>query len=142
MAGFSFRSIWTIFQIAFLLEISESVAPSYRYKSDKSGKDSDAGVGSQTGPERQTPKIPIPEYFQILSKLDEKLSRCGSNAIDIRELDVTQLQSLFRNKKLTSAELTNCYLHRIKAMNPMLHAVTQVGHEALWKCRFLLFGLI
>ncbi len=64
-----------------------------------------------------------------LELLDEKYSKCGE--IDIREITISQIRLLFDANKLTSVELTKCYLERIEKMNPVLKAVNDVNPDAL-----------
>jgi amidase len=47
------------------------------------------------------------------------------------EKDVTELQELMRTGKLTSRELTQGYLDRIKQLNPTLHAVIETNPDAV-----------
>jgi len=74
-------------------------------------------------------KNPQFESFK-LRKLDQELSRCGRNGIDIREITISQLQFLFEQLELNSTELTICYLNRIQAMNS-LKAVLEVNPDAI-----------
>lgn len=72
--------------------------------------------------------IPL-EQKKDLKNLDELFAKC--NGIDIRELTILEVQSLFATKRLTSFALTNCYLDRIQHMNPVLRAVIQVNPDAI-----------
>jgi len=74
-------------------------------------------------------KMPQYESFK-LRRLDQELSQCGRNGIDIREITISKVQSLFEKFELNSTELTICYLNRIKAMNS-LKAVLEVNPDAI-----------
>ncbi len=67
-------------------------------------------------------------------------SRGGSgtsiHGIDVDSTTIPQLQKLMNRHKLTSVELVEFYLHRIKRLNPKLHAVITVSPTAFrdaWK---------
>ena len=47
------------------------------------------------------------------------------------EMDVTELQRLMRRGKLSSRELTEGYLDRIRRLNPTLHAIIETNPEAM-----------
>lgn len=68
---------------------------------------------------------------QHLIELDELLSDCGPYEIDIRELTITQIQEHFQMGRLTSVELTQCYLNRISEMDVYLRSVIEVNPEAI-----------
>lgn len=68
---------------------------------------------------------------QNLTDLDELLSECGPFAIDIRELTIVQIQEHFRLGRLTSVDLTQCYLNRISEIDVYLRSVIEVNPEAI-----------
>ena len=51
--------------------------------------------------------------------------------IDVDRTTIPQLQALMNRHRLTSVQLTQFYLHRIKKLNPKLHAVITVSPTAL-----------
>jgi amidase len=55
--------------------------------------------------------------------------------IDVDATTIPELQALMDDHKLTSVQLTQFYLHRIKKLNPMLHAVITVSPTALAEAR-------
>jgi amidase len=60
-------------------------------------------------------------------------TRVGSINVDSRT--IPQLQALMNRHRLTSVQLTQFYLHRIKKLNPKLHAVITVSRTALRDAR-------
>lgn len=68
---------------------------------------------------------------EILAELDEAYSRCGSSQIDIRELTIDQIQAHFQSGKLTSVELTECYLRRISKIDFYLKSVIELNNDAI-----------
>lgn len=66
-----------------------------------------------------------------LVELDELLSHCGSHGIDIRELTISQIREHFRMDRLSSFELTRCYLDRISQMDEYLRSVIEVNPDAI-----------
>lgn len=64
-----------------------------------------------------------------LAEIDEKYSQC--NGIDIREISIMQIQELFAANKLSSVELTKCYIERIEHMNEVLRSVNEINPDAL-----------
>lgn len=68
---------------------------------------------------------------QHLVDLDESLSECGPFQIDIRELTIAQIQEHFRTGRLTSTDLTVCYLNRISEIDVYLRSVIEVNPEAI-----------
>lgn len=71
---------------------------------------------------------------KLLRSLDESLSRCGGGdgqPVDIRELTIKEAQTHFRSGTLTSTQLTQCYLKRIKMMDSHLKSVIEVNSHAL-----------
>lgn len=66
-----------------------------------------------------------------LVELDENLSKCGSFQIEIRELTIPQIQQHFQTGRLTSVELTTCYLQRISEIDVYLRSVIEVNPEAI-----------
>lgn len=71
------------------------------------------------------------EPMEYLIDLDESLSRCGTFKIDIRELTILQFQEHFQSGRLTSTELTECYLHRISKIDVYLNSVIEINPEAI-----------
>lgn len=63
--------------------------------------------------------------------MDENLSKCGVFQIEIRELTVQQIQEHFQTGRLTSVELTTCYLERIAEIDVYLRSVIEVNPEAI-----------
>ncbi len=55
--------------------------------------------------------------------------------INVDATTIPQLQRLMNRHRLTSVELTEFYLHRIKKLNPKLHAVITVDSTALADAR-------
>ncbi|HEY7131677.1 MAG TPA: amidase [Candidatus Limnocylindrales bacterium] len=55
--------------------------------------------------------------------------------IDVDRTTIPQLQSLMNRHRLTSAQLTQFYLDRIRRLNPKLHAVIKVAPTALAQAR-------
>jgi len=55
--------------------------------------------------------------------------------IDVDATTIPQLEALMNQHRLTSVELVQFYLHRISAMNPMLHAIIAVSPTALAQAR-------
>ena len=55
--------------------------------------------------------------------------------INVDAKTIPQLQRLMDRHRLTSVQLTQFYLHRIKKLNPMLHAVITVSPTALAEAR-------
>ncbi len=55
--------------------------------------------------------------------------------INVDRTTIPQLESLMNRHKLTSVQLTQFYLHRIKQLNPKLHAVIKVAPGALAQAR-------
>jgi amidase len=51
--------------------------------------------------------------------------------INVDTTTIPQLESLMNDHRLTSVQLVQFYVHRIKALNPELHAVITVNPEAL-----------
>lgn len=70
-----------------------------------------------------------------LVDLDEFLSECGPYGIDIRELTIGQIREHFQSGRLSSFELTECYLDRISEMDVYLRSVIEVNPEALTLAR-------
>lgn len=66
-----------------------------------------------------------------MNSLDESLSRCGKYRIDIRDMTISQFQEHFRSGKLTSAQLTHCYLKRIEKIDVHLKSVIEINPEAI-----------
>lgn len=66
-----------------------------------------------------------------LNDLDESLSECGPFAVDIRELTMVQIQEHFRTGRLTSVDLTRCYLNRIAEIDVYLRSVIEVNPDAI-----------
>src|SRR5918994_1319865 len=50
--------------------------------------------------------------------------------IDLQRATVLDLQHAMRRQRLTSVGLTRFYLHRIRALNPVLHAVIETNPDA------------
>lgn len=63
--------------------------------------------------------------------LDDTLSECGQYGIDIRELKISQINEHFRMGRLTSLELTQCYLDRISEMDVHFRSVIEVNPDAI-----------
>ena len=55
--------------------------------------------------------------------------------IDVDAATIPQLQQLMNRKRLSAVQLTQFYLHRIKKLNPTLHAVITVSPTALAEAR-------
>lgn len=55
--------------------------------------------------------------------------------IDVDATTIPQLQSLMNRHRLSSVQLVQFYLHRIKKLNPTLHAVIKVSPRALADAR-------
>ena len=55
--------------------------------------------------------------------------------IDVDTTTIPELQDLMDDHRLTAVQLTQFYLHRIKKLNPMLHAVITVSPTALADAR-------
>jgi amidase len=55
--------------------------------------------------------------------------------VDVDATTIPELQDLMDDHKLTSVQLTQFYLHRIKKLNPMLNAVITVSPTALADAR-------
>ena len=55
--------------------------------------------------------------------------------INVDASTIPQLQALMNRHRLTSVQLTQFYLHRIKKLNPMLNAVITVSPTALADAR-------
>ncbi len=55
--------------------------------------------------------------------------------IDVDATTIPELQALMDSHRLTSVQLTQFYLHRIKKLNPTLNAVITVSHTALADAR-------
>lgn len=70
-------------------------------------------------------------HYEDLVKIDERFAACGPNVLDIREITITQIQTLFSSRLLTSARLTTCYLKRIEQMNPYLNAIIETNPDAV-----------
>lgn len=68
---------------------------------------------------------------ELLVKLDQSLSECGKFNIDIRELTIAQIQEHYKTGKLTSVDLTKCYLNRISKIDVHLKSVIQVNPDAI-----------
>lgn len=68
---------------------------------------------------------------EFLFNLDQSLSRCGPFRIDIRELTIPQFQDHFRHGRLSSTELTECYLKRITEIDVYLKSVIEINPEAI-----------
>ncbi|KAJ9072622.1 hypothetical protein DSO57_1025619 [Entomophthora muscae] len=64
-----------------------------------------------------------------LRSIDDRLGKC--HGIEIRELTINQAHEYFKSGSLTPEKLTECYLNRIKEMNPFLNAVIEVNPDAL-----------
>ncbi|KAL1921970.1 uncharacterized protein VTP21DRAFT_10612 [Calcarisporiella thermophila] len=62
-------------------------------------------------------------------ELDRDLSSC--NGVTIVETNILALQDAFNNKKLTAKQLTECYIKRIRAIDPYLHSVIEVNPDAM-----------
>ncbi|CAL8096513.1 unnamed protein product [Orchesella dallaii] len=77
----------------------------------------------------ESPLPEISDNAHVLRDTDEKYALC--NGIDIREITISQIQVLFNSNKLTSVDLTNCYLQRIYRMNPVLKAVIEINPNAI-----------
>jgi len=72
----------------------------------------------------------IPNQIRTsLLDTDLKLAFCGN--VNLREITITQLQTALTNSQLTSVQLVECYMRRIKAMDPYLHAVLQLNQDAV-----------
>jgi amidase len=63
--------------------------------------------------------------------LAAKPSSTSVRGIDVDATTIPELQALMDAHKLTSVQLTQFYLHRIKKLNPTLHAVITVSPRAL-----------
>ncbi len=68
---------------------------------------------------------------KYLIHLDESLSLCGQYQIDIRDLTIQQFQEHFQSGNLTSTELTDCYLQRIKTIDVYLKSVIEINPDAI-----------
>ena len=55
--------------------------------------------------------------------------------VDVDSTTIPELQALMERHKLTSVQLTQFYLHRIKKLNPALHAVITTSPTALADAR-------
>ncbi len=55
--------------------------------------------------------------------------------INIDKATIPQLESAMNHHRLTSVQLVQFYLHRIKELNPRLHAVIKVNPQALEEAR-------
>ena len=55
--------------------------------------------------------------------------------IDVDATTIPELQALMDDHKLTSVQLTQFYLHRIKKLNPLLHAVITTSPTVLAEAR-------
>ncbi|KAI0227767.1 hypothetical protein L0F63_006789 [Massospora cicadina] len=64
-----------------------------------------------------------------LTHLDYEHRLCKE--IDILEMTISKAQELQLSGKLSAFDLTECYLKRIKALNPILHAVIETNPDAL-----------
>jgi len=72
-----------------------------------------------------------PGTDERLRILDEKYAGCGPQKIDIRELTIRRAQEYFASGQLSSAQLTACYLNRIRHLDPYLRAVIEVNPDAV-----------
>lgn len=100
----------------------------YKWLFGKKGGES--GDSNETNPIKTNGNTlpPITENPH-LEEIDEKYSLC--NGIDIREITITQIQELFAANKLSSVELTKCYIERIEKMNGVLKTVNEINPDAL-----------
>lgn len=64
-----------------------------------------------------------------LAEKDANTALC--HGIDVRELTISQVHVHYADGVLTPAKLTECYLNRIRAMNPFLAAVVATNPGAL-----------
>ncbi len=71
------------------------------------------------------------ETTNKLADLDESLADCGQFRIDIRELTILEITENFRTGRLTSQELTQCYIERISEMDDYLRSVIELNPEAI-----------
>ena len=55
--------------------------------------------------------------------------------IDVDATTIPELQALMDRHRLTSVQLTQFYLHRIKQLNPLLNAVITTSPTALAEAR-------
>lgn len=76
-----------------------------------------------------------PEITNQLIELDESLAKCGRHRIDIRELTIAQIREHFQMGRLSSVELTQCYLDRISQIDVYLRSVIEVNPEAITLAR-------
>lgn len=64
-----------------------------------------------------------------LAAANAALGHC--NGVNILELTIAETRALYRDGKLTPFQLTECYLARIRTMNPVLRAVLEEDAHAL-----------
>ena len=63
---------------------------------------------------------------------NHELERPSSNT-DLAFLPVTHLARLLRQRKVTSMELTQIYIERLKKYDPVLHCVVSLTEDLAWK---------
>lgn len=131
--SFTFVLLCLILSFAYTVNASGAYMQALRArrnhtKSHGGAGDSSDGPGSiyDFGAEAQLPQLTESPHLEVI---DERYSIC--NGIDIREITILQIQELFATKKLTSAQLTQCYIERIRQMNKVLKAVIEVNPDAL-----------
>ncbi|KAK9099419.1 hypothetical protein Syun_026464 [Stephania yunnanensis] len=54
-------------------------------------------------------------------------------AFSIREATIHDIQTAFKQYKLTSRELVELYIGEIRRLNPVVHGVIEVNPDALWQ---------
>ncbi|KAJ6480596.1 amidase family protein [Mycena vitilis] len=53
------------------------------------------------------------------------------NDVVIEDIDIDTVQAYFQDGALTAEQLTQCYIERIKLLNPYFHTVIQINPDAL-----------
>ncbi|KAK3412663.1 hypothetical protein EUGRSUZ_I01388 [Eucalyptus grandis] len=67
----------------------------------------------------------------ISSLVLQTVALAQAQAVSLEEASAHELQLAFRQNKLTSRQLTNFYLNRIRRLNPLLRGVIEVNPDAL-----------
>ncbi|KAL3722663.1 hypothetical protein ACJRO7_034954 [Eucalyptus globulus] len=67
----------------------------------------------------------------ISSLVLQTVALAQAQAVSLEEASAHDLQLAFRQNKLTSRQLTNFYLNRIRRLNPLLRGVIEVNPDAL-----------